>query len=172
MSAPRRIQRKRTKGWRKPPGAFDVTRTRRGNKWANPYKLADYDRPSECLSDYGAHLDAELAGGRLDLEELRGKDLMCWCPIGAPCHADLLLEAANAPETTEGRRRRLKFEYLMEGWRDHVGQLLRGRGALVVGRVSVLLGGPRTLREFAALKNLTWPADDPRRERVGFEVVP
>ncbi len=27
--------------------------------------------------------------------ELRGKDLACWCPIGAPCHADVLLELAN-----------------------------------------------------------------------------
>ena len=26
---------------------------------------------------------------------LRGKDLACWCPIGEPCHADVLLEMAN-----------------------------------------------------------------------------
>ena len=29
-------------------------------------------------------------------EELRGKDLACWCPLDAPCHADVLLELANA----------------------------------------------------------------------------
>jgi len=30
----------------------------------------------------------------LDLEELKGKDLVCWCaPL--PCHADILLELAN-----------------------------------------------------------------------------
>jgi len=28
--------------------------------------------------------------------ELRGKDLACWCPLDQPCHADLLLEIANA----------------------------------------------------------------------------
>ena len=28
--------------------------------------------------------------------ELSGRDLTCWCPIGQPCHADLLLEIANA----------------------------------------------------------------------------
>jgi len=29
------------------------------------------------------------------LPELRGKDLVCWCsPL--PCHADVLLELANA----------------------------------------------------------------------------
>lgn len=27
--------------------------------------------------------------------ELAGKDLACWCKIGDPCHADVLLELAN-----------------------------------------------------------------------------
>jgi len=31
----------------------------------------------------------------LDLEPLRGKDLMCFCPLDQPCHADVLLEYAN-----------------------------------------------------------------------------
>ncbi|HEX5568070.1 MAG TPA: DUF4326 domain-containing protein, partial [Streptomyces sp.] len=36
--------------------------------------------------------------------ELRGRDLMCWCPLPAPgepdhCHAAVLLELANAPAT-------------------------------------------------------------------------
>jgi len=29
------------------------------------------------------------------LAELRGKDLVCWCPLNQPCHADVLLEVAN-----------------------------------------------------------------------------
>jgi hypothetical protein len=29
------------------------------------------------------------------LHELRGCNLACWCPIGEPCHADVLLELAN-----------------------------------------------------------------------------
>lgn len=28
---------------------------------------------------------------------LAGKNLGCWCPIGAPCHADVLLDLANPP---------------------------------------------------------------------------
>lgn len=28
--------------------------------------------------------------------ELRGHDLACWCPLDQPCHADVLLEVANA----------------------------------------------------------------------------
>ena len=26
---------------------------------------------------------------------LAGRDLACWCPLGGPCHADVLLEVAN-----------------------------------------------------------------------------
>ncbi|MBB4574436.1 DUF4326 domain-containing protein [Rhizobium lentis] len=28
---------------------------------------------------------------------LRGFNLACWCKLGEPCHADILLELANAP---------------------------------------------------------------------------
>ena len=28
-------------------------------------------------------------------KELSGKDLACWCPLGEPCHADVLLKIAN-----------------------------------------------------------------------------
>jgi len=27
--------------------------------------------------------------------ELKGKHLACWCPLGSPCHADVLLQIAN-----------------------------------------------------------------------------
>lgn len=33
---------------------------------------------------------------RANLHELRGKNLMCWCALDKPCHADILLEIANA----------------------------------------------------------------------------
>lgn len=33
---------------------------------------------------------------RAAVEGLRGKDLVCWCSVGRPCHADVLLELANA----------------------------------------------------------------------------
>ena len=32
--------------------------------------------------------------------ELAGSDLACWCPLGQPCHADVLLEIANRGEAT------------------------------------------------------------------------
>lgn len=35
------------------------------------------------------------------LDSLRGKNLACWCALDRPCHADILLELANA-ETARG----------------------------------------------------------------------
>jgi len=29
-------------------------------------------------------------------EALKGKNLACWCKVGDPCHADVLLEIANS----------------------------------------------------------------------------
>jgi hypothetical protein len=40
-------------------------------------------------------LHPEYPGPGQILTELRGKDLMCWCPLDSPCHADVLLELAN-----------------------------------------------------------------------------
>jgi hypothetical protein len=35
------------------------------------------------------------------IEHLRGKKLACWCPLHQPCHAELLLQLANAPISTK-----------------------------------------------------------------------
>ena len=45
---PDRIQRKRTKGWRKPPNSVIVTRPR---KWGNPYDVDKYGR-EEAIAKY------------------------------------------------------------------------------------------------------------------------
>ncbi len=41
--------------------------------------------------------------------ELAGRDLVCWCPLDQPCHADVLLWVANAPETEI--KEAAQFEY-------------------------------------------------------------
>jgi hypothetical protein len=33
-----------------------------------------------------------------DLQELRGKDLACWCKVDQPCHGDILIKLANEPK--------------------------------------------------------------------------
>lgn len=48
--------------------------------------------------EVGPRITAGEAPALADIQEaLRGKNLACWCAPGTPCHADVLLEIANAP---------------------------------------------------------------------------
>ena len=93
---PERIQQRRTKGWTKPPGAVSVARPHR---YGNPHRV----EPATGVTAQDAvdRFAADLEGGRLPytrddiLEDLAGRDLMCFCPTGQPCHADILLAIAN-----------------------------------------------------------------------------
>ena len=42
--------------------------------------------------------EADVITSRLyeEINELRGKDLACWCALDQPCHADVLLRLANS----------------------------------------------------------------------------
>lgn len=138
MTTPKRLQRRRTKGWRMPKGAVSVTRP---SVFGNPFvciwpygcpKSPDYDHGTKadgtpamtCCVDtfrewvrqgiaceesrligYGGGMRAALmaAAGNVErtklveaLPRLRGRDLACWCAPGKPCHADVLIEMANA----------------------------------------------------------------------------
>lgn len=125
MSAPVRIQRRRTAGWRMPEGAVYVGRP---TKWGNPFgvgtevTIAGRQVTDGLLFDFGCALTLDqavelyrvLMVGRITLysddpedveyvtvnrtlldREIRGRDLVCWCPLDQPCHADVLLEIAN-----------------------------------------------------------------------------
>lgn len=85
-----------------PAGAVYVGRP---SKWGNPFTHLKKDTQAkfkvktreEAVENYRQWI--EWGGGgylRKYLEELRGKDLVCWC-APEPCHADVLLGLANAP---------------------------------------------------------------------------
>jgi hypothetical protein len=113
--SPRRIQRRRTKGWKMPEGAVYVGRP---SRWGNPFMVTrnrgDWtviddndvvydDWPTEASARlHTVRLFAELSveyGISFDVEAARtalaGHDLACWCPLDVPCHADVLLRVAN-----------------------------------------------------------------------------
>lgn len=121
---PERIQRRRTKGWRMPPNTVSVTRPGPwGNPFrvgdfckigdpdprrAGLFKMAwcrtsvEYATPDfTYMADAAttvAFFRRLMASGYYPpakLETLRGKNLACYCPVGSPCHADVLLEYAN-----------------------------------------------------------------------------
>lgn len=102
---PIRIQRKRTKGWKAPPNTVSVTRP---GPWGNPFTVGcnawrfsagvPYPVPEtidEVLADYRYCLEALLAINPDKLKPLWGKNLMCFCALDKPCHADILLDYAN-----------------------------------------------------------------------------
>lgn len=111
---PERIQQRRTRGWRKPAGAVSVARP---SKFGNPFpvggdvywvidggslKIHVPDRAT-AVQMYRRWMARP---GKLspyigidyppDVSELRGRDLLCFCPVGEPCHADVLIEIANS----------------------------------------------------------------------------
>ena len=119
---PVRIQQRRTKGWRKPENTVSVARP---SRWGNPFPVSEYGidlslalfrealrggwNPrllDQAESDEYWRTTYERArvfrvrvGNWHPTEqarlELRGKNLMCFCPLDQPCHADVLLELAN-----------------------------------------------------------------------------
>ena len=105
---PTRRQLSRRKGWRLPPNTVNVARP---STWGNPFVVGRHGTRACCVASYRrlAHgyldigMDADtirrqeatLAAMKDARTELRGKNLACWCPLDAPCHADVLLEIAN-----------------------------------------------------------------------------
>lgn len=115
--SPQRITLSRAKGWRMPENTVRVARP---GYYGNPYTVDVFGLPlavdlyrntlegcwspslveglSDATAAHAYRLHCELHG-RMQLRPawlLRGKNLACWCKQGEPCHADVLLELANA----------------------------------------------------------------------------
>ena len=127
----KRIQRKRTKGWRMPENTVYVGR---GSKWGNPFRVGDFtiDNNEDAVRQYRSWI---LQGMRYYREEddsfhypptvkeikqeLAGKDLACWCGIVdkynkyIPCHADILLSLANDLTLEEVKNENLREKKLL-----------------------------------------------------------
>ena len=100
MPKPRRIQLKRTKGYRKPQAAVTVTRA---TKWGNPYRVEDWGRQravSRFREDLVERGYVDGPKGRVTVDEIRaalkGRDLACYCDHHGACHGDVLISIANS----------------------------------------------------------------------------
>ena len=117
----KRIQRKRTKGWKMPENTKYVGRP---TKFGNPFKLTpdgwimcySVNRKNLdpwiywsatggfCLTDvvelYERWMTGEFKQSCLpappNIEELKGKNLACFCSLDKPCHVDVLLKMLQA----------------------------------------------------------------------------
>lgn len=118
---PKRIQRKRNRGFCLPLGCVYVGRP---TKWGNPFRVGSRCAIgvmgmtwSETITNDPRYTKIQDRAMAVEwfrrlialnpfkesaLAQLRGKDLACWCPLTdkdgnlVPCHADVLLEIANA----------------------------------------------------------------------------
>lgn len=99
---PQRIQLRRTKGWRLPPNTVKVDRS---TPYGNPFAVTDERTAAEAVQAFRFWLLNGCCGAGMQdrkdvvlaaLPRLRGKNLACWCKVGEACHADVLLELANA----------------------------------------------------------------------------
>jgi hypothetical protein len=124
---PNRIQRERTRGWRKPDNAVIVSRP---SRFGNPFTIQDAadagftDPRRVAVVNFAEWLRVGTASGwysptyrigrqifdlrriLAELPDLRGRDLACTCPLpedGQPdiCHGAVLLALANSDGDTD-----------------------------------------------------------------------
>ena len=92
QAKPIRIQRTRKKGFKLPENSIYVGRP---TKWGNPYSVEEYGR-EKAVQLYREYLNNNAAKRQAIKEQLKGKNLACWCSLNCACHADMLLEIANS----------------------------------------------------------------------------
>ncbi|BBG20717.1 hypothetical protein RVR_P1100 (plasmid) [Actinacidiphila reveromycinica] len=117
---PARLTCSRKRGSRKPPGARVVDyRTAYGNPFKHDGTPAGRiaaalrfhaflqerrNPPAEWTNPFPGYPSDEQIR-----QQLAGRDVMCWCSPGAPCHADVLIATANPRGSTSaagGREQR------------------------------------------------------------------
>ena len=84
-----RVQRSRAKGYKTPLNTMYVGRP---TKWGNKNKIKDFKTIELCVDAYRIDTIQSILKGKLNLDELRGKNLSCWCNLNKPCHVDVLIE--------------------------------------------------------------------------------
>ncbi len=102
----KRIQRKRTKGFKIPENTVYVGRP---TKWGNPFLVSELGvdesvfRYKECIKNnemvfqWFDEIQASIEFDRFkwikkNIKTLHGKNLSCYCSLSCKCHADVLLE--------------------------------------------------------------------------------
>lgn len=90
--SPRRYQRTRYISDDIPAEAIYVGRP---TKWGNPFKIGEHGTRDEVVALFREYAEGTTPLTDDDLMELTGCDLVCWCPLDQPCHADILLALAN-----------------------------------------------------------------------------
>lgn len=68
----------------------------KASKWANPFSIKEYGL-EECLKKYKKYIKGKIKNKELNLKELKGKILGCWCKPNK-CHGDILIKLLKSME--------------------------------------------------------------------------
>jgi len=79
--------------WTSNPNAVYVARP---SKFGNPFKLVKEEDRELVIDSYRYWLEQQLIKDPHFLDELEGKDLVCFCPLDKHCHADVIMEFLEA----------------------------------------------------------------------------
>jgi hypothetical protein len=118
MPRPIRLQRSRARGSRlRADNGLPIVSVSRPGPWGNPFSSTlaaarSKDDKKRLRARSVAAFERALLGRSQRLpfsiadvrQELRGKNLACWCPLDEPCHADVLLRVANGGLRVKARR--------------------------------------------------------------------
>lgn len=119
---PQRMQLSRRRGFdlqaeSQAVNGLPAKRVTRPGPWGNPFTIAEvaerYGLETAAAQARAVALCGEWLRGTLDKrlllgappsraairESLQGHNLACWCAPGTPCHADILIDIANGPES-------------------------------------------------------------------------
>lgn len=88
---------------------INTVKVDRTTRWGNPMRVRPGYSTAQAVQDYRYWLAGNSSAHLLDISaipptlndirlHLGGKNLACWCRIGDPCHADVLLHLANPEE--------------------------------------------------------------------------
>lgn len=108
MSKPVRIRLSRKKGFNLQKVSMELNglpavKCARPSRWGNPYRIGEvfngiHISDNQMAVDYHRSL---VDNGLMRIKirnELRGKNLACYCKLSEPCHCDILLAISNASE--------------------------------------------------------------------------
>ena len=117
-ATPVRLQRSR-KHKQISPNGLPIIYVGRPTKWGNPFKVTGEDGHwfvmsddvfqlvtfkdkkdaiACCVENYKEYILNEHNLGIINIADLIGKNLSCWCALDCLCHADILLELATKVE--------------------------------------------------------------------------
>jgi hypothetical protein len=67
----------------------------RPSRWGNPFRITTPNGRDKVLTEFREYAERRYLANPKWVDALIDKNLVCWCALTEPCHADFLLELAQ-----------------------------------------------------------------------------